>query len=178
MSTCVYPGSFDPFTNGHLDIAARAGQIFNQVVILIASNSAKGKRFIPVEEMKTAIEDTVAPLQRWDCKYSVDILEPGMTVPDYLKAHDTELDYDCNIIRGIRDSDDAVEEMRLSELYKWFTDSRIELIPFIAKPEFRSVSSTLVREMCKYSHTQMLPVPKAVDELISKRREDAFLGRK
>lgn len=170
MSTCVYPGSFDPFTNGHLDIAARAGLIFNKVVILIAPNSSKGNRFIPVEEMKVAIENTVAPLQRFDCKYSVDILEPGMTVPDYLKAHDAELDYDCNIIRGIRDSADAVDELRLTELYKWFTDSRIELIPFIAKPEFRSVSSTLVREMCKYGKAKMLPVPKAVETLIIKRK--------
>jgi pantetheine-phosphate adenylyltransferase len=48
MKTCVYPGSFDPFTNGHLDIALRAGDLFDKVVILISQNPGKGERFLPI----------------------------------------------------------------------------------------------------------------------------------
>lgn len=166
MSACVYPGSFDPFTNGHFDIVARASRIFNHVVILIASNSNKGNRFVPASAMKRAIEQSVAPLQCVDRKISVDILDCG-TVLDYLNEHArTEPYVDYNIIRGIRDANDAVEEMRLADQYKWFTDRGFEFIPFIAKPEHRSVSSSLVREMFKYGRLDKLPVPNSVYNLI------------
>ena len=60
MKTCVYPGSFDPFTNGHLDIALRAGDLFDKVVILISQNPGKGERFLPAEEMQKAIYSALA----------------------------------------------------------------------------------------------------------------------
>ena len=158
MKTCVYPGSFDPFTIGHLNIVSRAADIFDRVVILISPNSTKGTRFIPAETMKKAIEETI---ESYGSKCTVDILKSG-TVLDYIEEHD--LDY--NIVRGIRDANDAVEEMRLVDQYKWFTYHPIEFIPFVAAYAHRSVSSSLVREMVKYGQLDKLPVPKPVYDLI------------
>ena len=91
MKTCVYPGSFDPFTNGHLDIALRAGDLFDRVVILISQNPGKVERFIPAEEMQKAIETALAiEGAKGRCpktEFMVDILKPEHTVLDYMSNH-------------------------------------------------------------------------------------------
>lgn len=178
MKTCIYPGSFDPFTNGHLDIALRAGKIFDRVVILISQNPLKGGRFIPAECMKDAIYGALAEAGERgyvsDTEFMVDILNPGITVFDYMIEHGKYLNNCMNIIRGIRDGSDAIEEMRLSEQYKWFSHhSRFEFIPLIAKPALSSVSSTLVRVMTKH-HIPLdeIPVPTAVANLIGKEHKN------
>ena len=174
MKTCVYPGSFDPFTNGHLDIALRAGNLFDKVVILISQNPGKGGRFIPAEEMKKAIYSALA-IEGAKCRcpkteFMVDILKPQNTVLDYMINHRDYLDNCMNIIRGIRNPTDAVEELNLADQYKWFSHMiRFEFIPLIAKPEHRSISSSLVREMVKYLPTDEIPVPEPVANLIIDR---------
>jgi phosphopantetheine adenylyltransferase len=74
-----------------------------------------------------------------------------------------------NIIRGIRNATDAVEELNLADQYKWFGHMiRFEFIPLIAKPAHRSISSSLVREMVKYLPPDEIPVPEPVAVLMSK----------
>ena len=178
MKTCVYPGSFDPFTNGHLDIALRAGDLFDKVVILISQNPGKGERFIPAEEMREAIRASLeiegAKGRCPKAEFMVDILKPEHTVLDYMINHREYLDGCMNIIRGIRNATDAAEELNLFDQYKWFSHMiRFEFIPLIAKPAHRSISSSLVREMVKYLPPDEFPVPEPVANLIydSKRGE-------
>lgn len=171
MKTCVYPGSFDPFTNGHLDIALRAGDLFGKVVILISQNPGKGERFIPAEEMQKAIYSALAiEVAKGRCpktEFMVDILKPEHTVLDYMINHREYLDNCMNIIRGIRNATDATDELNLAGQYKWFSHMiRFEFIPLIAKPKYRSVSSSLVREMVKYLPLDEIPVPEPVANLI------------
>jgi len=165
MTACVYPGSFDPFTNGHMDIANRALNVFDKVIILICSNSAKGKRLIPAEQMKECIEYDMQVHFENAGKVTVDILPEGLSVPDYMKSHRVSLNNRMNILRGIRDASDATAELRLADQYKYFSgDADIELVPLIARPEYRGLSSSLVREMLKLSDVGMKewPVPPAV----------------
>ena len=173
MKTCVYPGSFDPFTNGHLDIALRAGDLFDKVVILISQNSGKGERFILAREMQDAIRASLAiEGAKGRCprtEFYVDILKPEHTVLDYMSNNREYLDNCMNIIRGIRNATDATEELNLADQYKWFSHQiRFEFIPLIAKPSHRSISSSLVREMTKYLPLDEIPVPEPVAVLMSK----------
>ena len=173
MKTCVYPGSFDPFTNGHLDIALRAGDLFDKVVILISQNPSKGERFIPAREMQDAIRASLAiEGAKGRCpstEFYVDILKPEHTVLDYMSNNRDYLDNCMNIIRGIRNVTDATDELNLADQYKWFSHMiRFEFIPLIAKPNHRSVSSSLVREMVKYLPLDEIPVPEPVAVLMSK----------
>jgi len=173
MKTCVYPGSFDPFTNGHLDIALRAGDLFDKVVILISQNPGKGERFLPAREMQDAIRASLAiEGAKGRCpktEFYVDILKPEHTVLDYMSNHRECLDTCMNIIRGIRNAADATDELNLADQYQWFSHKiRFEFIPLIAKPKYRSVSSSLVREMVKYLPPDEIPVPEPVAVLLSK----------
>ena len=164
MKVGIYPGSFDPFTDGHLDIARRAGRIFDKVIILISSNSSKGERLIPVEDMGKAIIDTLNDQD----KYMVGYLSPNLSLPDFIAGN--KFEHGAFVVRGMRDADDAIYEMRLAEQYRWFdvNSDRMEVIPLFSAPEFRSVSSSLVREMIKYGK-ENLPVPPLVNELIKAR---------
>ena len=166
--TCVYPGSFDPFTNGHLDIVARAGVLFDKVVILISGNSAKSGRFIPANVMKSAIEATLLRTFNKPEKYVVGILPEDTTVPGYMIARADDLGGCKNIVRGIRTMEDASSEIMLSEQYSMFSHgTRFEFIPLIAKPQHRCISSTLVREMVKYRvPLDEVPVPTEIANAI------------
>ena len=173
MKTCVYPGSFDPFTNGHLDIALRAGDLFDKVVILISQNPGKGERFLPAREIQDAIRASLAiEGVKGRCpktEFYVDILKPEHTVLDYMSNHREYLENCMNIIRGIRNATDATDELNLADQYKWFSHMiRFEFIPLIAKQKYRSVSSSLVRDMVKYLPPDEIPVPEPVAVLMSK----------
>ena len=165
MKACVYPGSFDPFTIGHMDIVNRAMKIFDKVTILICRNSSKGERFIPVEKMKECIEYDMQVHFENAGKATVDILPDGLSVLDYMSNHRKELGNCMNIVRGIRDAGDATEEIRLADQYRYFSrDIRFELVPLIARPEYRGLSSSVVREMFKMRQVEPKewPVPPSV----------------
>ena len=84
-----------------------------------------------------------------------------------MSNHREYLDNCMNIIRGIRNATDATDELNLADQYKWFSHMiRFEFIPLIAKPKYRSVSSSLVREMVKYLPPDEIPVPEPVANLI------------
>lgn len=171
MSACVYPGSFDPFTLGHLDITERAGRLFDRVVVLICTNSSKKARFLHADVSCDAIKEVLLQTFSNPDKYVVDVLEDNKSVVDYMEVHDDLFADGMNIIRGIRDASDADMEIRLFEQYKWFAGSyagKIEFIPLIAKPEHKALSSTLVREMTRMStvNPTAWPVPDIVRNAI------------
>ena len=174
MSVCVYPGSFDPFTLGHLDIVERAGRLFDRVVVLICNNSSKPSRFLDSDSSLEAIQATLEQKFHEPGKYSVDVLPNHFSVVDFMsKIYSEVINGQLNIIRGIRDSSDADVEMRLCEQYKWFGKSYsgrldLEFIPLIAKPEHKALSSTLVREMTRMStvNPTAWPVPDIVRNAI------------
>ena len=166
MRCCVYPGSFDPFTLGHWDIAHRARNLFDKVVILISTNSGKGRRLVTEKKMKRAIEATLLGAELVEGKeydvsqigFKVDILPNGQTVIDYMSNHRKELDNCTNIIRGIRNAEDAVAEIDLAGCYRYFShDIRFEFIPLLASDKYRYVSSTLVKEMYRVNNEHPMP---------------------
>ena len=103
MTTAIYPGSFDPITNGHLDILKSGSEIFDKVIIAVSYNIEK-KGFLSVEKRVELIKESVKDLKNVE----VDSFE-GLTV-DYAKKRGTHV-----LLRGLRTSSDFEYELQLSQ---------------------------------------------------------------
>ena len=132
-----FPGSFDPFTNGHADIVMRGLRLFDEVVIGIGTNAAK-KRYFSVETMVSLIE-----------KAFVDMPHIKVIVYDDLTANVAK-EHDANfILRGLRNTTDFEYENTISQVNRHLVPE-METIFLITSPEFAPIGSTIVRELHKY----------------------------
>ena len=134
MNKALFAGSFDPFTNGHLDILRQAAEIFDEVIIAIAFNSEK-KGFLPVEKRLGLIIKGVAGLDN----VSVDSYE-GLTV-DYAKKNGVKI-----LVRGVRMPSDFEYEQQIASVNQSLAPE-IKTVFFTPKPENAFISSTMVREV-------------------------------
>jgi len=130
----LYPGSFDPITLGHLDIAKRASKIFDEVTILIMKNSKKTSTFTELER-KEMIQECIKEYPN----ISVEIGE-GLTV-EYAKKHGYKV-----LIRGIRAVVDYENELAQAT-GNMKLDNEIETMFFVAKPEYSFLSSSIAKEI-------------------------------
>ena len=135
MRIAVYPGSFDPITNGHLDILNRALEIFDKVIVLVAINSQKKSRF-STEERKAMIEEAVN-----DPRVVVDAYD-GLTVK-YAKEHGAS-----HLIRGLRAVTDFEYEFQLASANE-FVDDSIDMVFFMAKGDKTFISSSAIMELAR-----------------------------
>lgn len=148
MKTAIYPGSFDPITNGHIDILKSGAEIFDKVIIAVSCNIEK-KSFLPVETRVKLIKECTKDIKNVE----VDSFE-GLTV-EYAKKHNAKI-----LMRGLRTSFDFEYEMQLSQtntsLY-----SDIKTVFLITKPEYSFISSSAVREILqnKGDISKFVPLP-------------------
>ncbi len=158
--TAVYPGSFDPFTNGHLDMVKKAVKIFDKVYILIGVN-VKKKRTYSSERMKEAIEETLRENNIENCEVCI---ESGL-IAQYTKTN--RIGY---MIRGLRNNMDYNYEENIAEVNK-LMDPKLEYIYFRA--DNVAVSSSMVKELTDFGQDVSRYVPKAVLKIIeeSENRE-------
>ena len=136
MKAC-YPGTFDPITNGHIDIIARAAQMFDEVVVLIMHNPSK-KCLFSEEERKHFIEQSIAELPNAD-KIRV-MIGSGLTV-NYAASIGASA-----IIRGIRAVSDYEYELMQATANLHLND-KVETLLLIARPEYSFLSSSVVKEI-------------------------------
>ena len=134
MKIEVYPGSFDPITNGHLDILERASRVFDKVIVLVASNPNKHSRF-SVEERVAMIEEATTEFKN----VVVDFYD-GLTVR-YAKEHGA-----THLIRGLRAVSDFEYEFQLASANE-FADSSIDMVFFMARGEKSFISSSAIFEL-------------------------------
>jgi pantetheine-phosphate adenylyltransferase len=155
-SIAVYPGSFDPFTNGHLDIIRRAHPLFEQIIIAVAINSNKSSLFSPEERV-----DLIGKVFKgWD-KISIDTFE-GLTV-DYCKAKNSHV-----ILRGLRAVTDFDYEYAISLMNKKLAPD-IETFFLMADNEYSFVSSTIVKEVARHGRAVSNQVPDIVNDALLKK---------
>ena len=133
MRVAIYPGSFDPITNGHLDILNRALRIFDKVIVLVAVNSNKSTRF-PKEERIAMIKEAID-----NPNVIVDASE-GLTV-EYAKKHGA-----THLIRGLRAVTDFEYEFQLATAND-FIDSSIDSVFLMSKQEKAFISSSMIVEL-------------------------------
>lgn len=161
MRIAIYPGSFDPITNGHLDILNRATHLFDKVIIAVLSNPIKNC-FFGVEERLELIKATTAEMP----KVEVDSFD-GLTVVYAVKQNASIL------IRGLRALSDFEHELQMAQANKSINPN-IETIFLMCSLEYAYLSSSLVREISFLGGDISDVVPKCVNEYISKLREKRF----
>ena len=136
MRTVVYPGSFDPPTNGHLDVIQRASRLFDRVVVAVARNNNKTPLFSP-DERKELIKESVSELANVD----VDVFE-GLLI-DYVTKQN------CNIvIRGIRAVSDFEFEFQMALMNRKLNE-KIETLFMMPRASYSFLSSHLVKEIAE-----------------------------
>lgn len=153
--TAMYPGSFDPFTNGHLDIVKKASELFEEVYVVIGVNSMKRRSF-PAEPMKDAIEKALQECGINNCI---------VCVYDGLTAEFSKINGIHYMIRGLRNNMDYNYEENIAEVNK-LIDPNLEYIYFRA--ENVAVSSSMVKELHLYRQDISKYVPKAVLNMMEK----------
>lgn len=134
MTIAIYPGSFDPITNGHLDILKSGSEIFDKVIIAVSYNVNK-KSFLSVEERVSLIKQSVFHLKNVE----VDSFQ-GLTV-DYAKEKGADI-----LLRGLRTSFDFEYELQLSQTNNALNNN-LKTVFLITKPEYNFISSSMVREI-------------------------------
>ena len=154
MNTAIYAGSFDPFTNGHLDILKDGAKIFDKVIIAIAHNPDK-QSFLPIETRLNLIKECTKSIS------NVEVLSfEGLTV-DFAKKYNA-----ATLIRGLRNSSDFEYENQLAQINAEL-DSNIKTIFFVAKPEHSFISSSCVRELVSHKCNISQYVPEAVYKFLT-----------
>lgn len=157
MTVAIYPGSFDPFTNGHLDILKSGSEIFDKVIIAVSYNVNK-KGFLTVDERVELIKKSVANLNNVE----VDFFE-GLTV-EYARKKGADV-----LLRGLRTSFDFEYELQLSQTNNALF-GELKTVFLITKPEYNFISSSMVREILVNGGDISKFVPKAVEEFLEIKR--------
>ena len=138
MRRAVFPGSFDPLTNGHLDIIRRSSPLFDEIVIAVLNNADKNPMF-SVDERCSMIKDVVRDLETGSCKLVVDSFS-GLTADFARKSSATA------IVRGIRAVSDYEYELRMALMNRRL-EPTIETVFLMAGEEYSYVSSTLMKQV-------------------------------
>ena len=154
-SKAIYPGSFDPFTNGHLDIVKKSAELFGEVYVVIGVNANKRRAFDPAK-MTKAIEATVQSLGITNVKVAA---YEGL-VAEYAKTNGIKY-----MIRGLRNNMDYNYEENIAEVNK-LINPEMEYVYFRA--ENVAVSSSMVKELNWYQKDISKFVPGPVMELMKK----------
>ena len=153
MTIAIYPGSFDPITNGHMDILKSGSEIFDKVIIAVSYNMNK-KGFLPVEDRVALIQKSITNLKNVE----VDAFE-GLTV-DYARKKGADV-----LLRGLRTSFDFEYELQLSQADNAMSKD-LKTVFLITKPEYNFISSSMVREILANKGDISNFVPTAVNEYL------------
>lgn len=156
MNIAVYPGTFDPITNGHVDIINRAAALYDQVVLGIAKDSSKTLAFNK-EERLSMVKEVVAG----NSKIIVESFDS--LVVKFARKHQARA-----IVRGLRAVSDFEHEFQMAQLNKKLAPE-IETLFIMASPEYAYLSSSAVKEIAEFGGDISNLVPQAVELKIKSR---------
>jgi pantetheine-phosphate adenylyltransferase len=155
----LYPGTFDPITNGHLDIIARAAKIVDRLVIGVAVNKDKGPLFTLEERVEMAREECAA------VKAGAEIVvEPfDSLLIEYAEALGASL-----IVRGLRAVSDFEAEFQMTAMNQRLNPD-IETVFFMADPRHQAIASRLVKEIARLGGEVSAFVPEGVERRLKEK---------
>lgn len=142
----LFPGSFDPFTRGHLDIVLRATNMFDHIIIGIGYNEQK-KRLFEVELMKQKIEEAVSAFP------NVSVVIYSSLTAEY--AHDQKAQF---LLRGLRNTTDFEYENAIAQANKHL-NPELETVFLMTTPALAHISSTIARELYRFGKDVSAYVP-------------------
>jgi pantetheine-phosphate adenylyltransferase len=152
----VCPGSYDPVTNGHVDVVTRAATLFDEVVVAVLYNPAKRGSF-PVEERVRLIEESMADVSNLRVEAFADRLLVDVCRDLGATA----------IVKGLRGGTDFAYELPMALMNKHLTGMETVFLP--GDPRFEHVSSSLVKEVVRYGGDVAGLVPDAVLEALGRQ---------
>ena len=156
MRTVIYPGSFDPVTNGHLDVVQRASRLFDKVIVAVAHNEGKNPLFSQPERL-----DLVAHCIKHLPNVEAETLD-GLLV-DYAQKHSAQA-----IIRGLRAVSDFEFEFQMALMNRKLNE-RVETIFMMPKDTYTFLSSRIVKEIARLGGDVSAFVPARVREALTAR---------
>ncbi|SND41780.1 phosphopantetheine adenylyltransferase [Streptococcus pneumoniae] len=156
----LFTGSFDPMTNGHLDIIERASRLFDKLYVGIFFNPHK-QGFLPLENRKRGLEKALGHLENVEVVASHDKL-----VVDVAKSLEATF-----LVRGLRNAADLQYEASF-DYYNHQLSSDIETIYLHSRPEHLYISSSGVRELLKFGQDIACHVPESILEEIRNEKKD------
>ena len=156
MKTAVYPGSFDPVTNGHIDVIERALKLFDKVIVAVGDNPDKKSLFSTKERLEMLREST---------KHlkNIEIDSFSGLLLEYVKNKNSRI-----IIRGLRVVSDFEFEFQRALLNR-VADDKIETVFIMTKESYVFLDSSIVKEMAMFKGIVNGLVPKIVEKKLKER---------
>ncbi len=156
MNTFVYPGSFDPVTNGHLDIINRAAKLCDKLIVLVSVNMSKAPAF--------SMEERIELLNRAIGKRDdIEIISFSGLLVDFMRTINAK-----TIIKGLRAVSDFEYEMQMA-LLNHNLDNEIDTLFMMTSINYSFLSSSIVREMAKYGGKIDDLVPPQIADIIIRK---------
>jgi pantetheine-phosphate adenylyltransferase len=156
MKIGIYPGSFDPITNGHLDVINRARNIFDKVIVAVARNAAKNPLFTS-EERVHMIEENLTD------RPNIAVIAFDGLIVDLAKENKA-----VALIRGLRAVSDFEHEFQMAQMNRHLEGS-IETIFLMPNEQFFFTSSNLVKQVFKFTDRERRLIPANVHKALSEK---------
>ncbi len=158
MKTAVYPGTFDPVTNGHIDIIERALKLFDKLYVVVADNPQKKSTFTSKERVEM-LKETLK-----DHKGNVEVEYFDGLLLNYVKNKKSNV-----IVRGLRAISDFEYEFQRAQFNREF-EKDIETIFIMTKDDYAFLSSSIIKEIAMFNG----PVKGFVPEIVEKKLREKF----
>jgi pantetheine-phosphate adenylyltransferase len=161
MRRAIYPGSFDPVTNGHLDIIQRGCKLFDEIIVAVLVNPEK-KAFFTIEERSEILSAVLRDIDQGDCVVSVESFE-GLMVQYAVERKANA------IVRGIRAISDYEYELQMALMNRRLQPG-LETVFMMPAEEYSYVSSRLVKEVFQLGARIDGLVPALVEERMRQKK--------
>ncbi|MBR3691210.1 MAG: pantetheine-phosphate adenylyltransferase [Clostridia bacterium] len=156
MKIAIYPGSFDPVTNGHFDIIKRAAKLFDKLVVVVMVNKSKQAAF--------TIDERVEMLRRvTEGIPKVEVDSHTGLLAEYARER-----HACTVVKGLRAVSDYEYEFQMA-LANRRLNPNLETVFLPARGEFQFLSSSVVKEIARYGGEISYMVPKIIEKDIAER---------
>jgi len=160
VNVALYPGSFDPVHNGHLEVVERATLLFDEVVVAALRNPQKAEPLFSLEERQQMLVDSMAHLER------VRVVSMSTLVVEAARSVGASV-----IVRGLRVVSDFENELQMAQMNRQLSVVEVAFVP--TSPQNSFIASKLLREVARYGGDVSPFVPKVV----SVRLDEKFNGR-
>lgn len=156
MKIAIYPGSFDPITNGHIDVIERAAKVFDKVYVVIGINSKKSSLFTQEERLEM-VQTSLSHVQ------SVEVAFHDGLIVDYAVSVEATA-----IIRGLRSVTDFEFEMQIALMNRKM-QPELQTVFLMPHEKYTYLSSSIIREIARYKQNVSEFVPKVVEQKLKEK---------